>query len=189
VARTEQLQPADWAQAALEAIAERGIGALSVERLASRLGVSKGSFYWHFPDRAALVEAAALYWEETGTAAGQRVMQAIEDPGERLRRLFGEAFAYPRAGQIEAALTAHVNDPVVGPIIRRVTESRLAFTTRAFLELGFERPTARHRALIAYSAYLGMFAVRRADGRALATRRTVNAYLAELLTMLAAPAD
>jgi AcrR family transcriptional regulator len=187
VARTPQLKPDDWARAALETIAERGIGALSVERLAGQLGVSKGSFYWHFADRAALIEAAALYWEETGTAAGQRVMQAIEDPRERLRCLFADAFAYPRAGQVEAALTAHASDPVVGPIIRRVTESRLAFTTQAFLELGLELPTAKHRALLAYSAYLGMFAIRRADGRALPARRNLDAYLAELLAMLAAP--
>ena len=42
------LTAADWAEAALQLIAEKGLGALTVSALAARLGVTKGSFYWHF---------------------------------------------------------------------------------------------------------------------------------------------
>ena len=41
----------DWARAALEAIAEDGVTAVAVEPLARSLGVTKGSFYWHFANR------------------------------------------------------------------------------------------------------------------------------------------
>ena len=51
----------DWIQAGYAILAEEGIKALKIDRLCSRLGVTKGSFYWHFTDiasyRAALVEA------------------------------------------------------------------------------------------------------------------------------------
>ncbi len=49
------LTAADWAQAALQLIAEAGLGALTVEALAARLGVTKGSFYWHFKGRSDLL--------------------------------------------------------------------------------------------------------------------------------------
>jgi AcrR family transcriptional regulator len=184
----EALQPGDWARAAIEAIAERGVAAVTIEGLAADLGVSKGSFYWHFADRAALIEAALARWEEAGTEAGQRALDSVADPGERLRRLFAEAFGYPRAGQVEAALVADAGNPVVVAVLRRVTESRLSFTTQAFVELGFDRATARHRALVAYSAYLGSFAMRRSDPRAAPARRNLDAYLRELLAMLTARA-
>ena len=61
--------PSDWARAALEAIAEGGMSAVTVEALGPKVGASKGSFYWHFQDRAALLEAALELWEEERTEA------------------------------------------------------------------------------------------------------------------------
>ena len=59
-ARNARLSADDWAQAALDLIAEQGVSAVAVEPLARRLGVTKGSFYWHFPSRDALLQAASL---------------------------------------------------------------------------------------------------------------------------------
>ena len=56
------LTATDWAEAALHLIAEAGLGALTVEALAVRLGVTKGSFYWHFKGRAELLAAALGRW-------------------------------------------------------------------------------------------------------------------------------
>jgi len=57
------LTAADWAEAALQLIAEAGLGALTVETLAARLGVTKGSFYWHFKGRSELLADALGRWE------------------------------------------------------------------------------------------------------------------------------
>jgi AcrR family transcriptional regulator len=59
------LRPEDWTNAALEAIADGGTGKVAVEALARELGATKGSFYWHFRNRDALLEAALARWEET----------------------------------------------------------------------------------------------------------------------------
>ena len=58
-----RLSAEDWALAALDVIAESGLAAVAVEPLARRLGVTKGSFYWHFPSREALLVAALERWE------------------------------------------------------------------------------------------------------------------------------
>ncbi|MEO6264178.1 MAG: helix-turn-helix domain-containing protein, partial [Luteimonas sp.] len=86
--RTGRLSADDWAQAALDLIAEQGVAAVAVEPLARRLGVTKGSFYWHFPSRDALLQAALERWEkvEQETVFGQ--LEAVPDPRERLHALF-----------------------------------------------------------------------------------------------------
>ena len=60
---TDRLTRSDWERAALQAIAESGMNAVAVEPLARRLGVTKGSFYWHFANREALMAAAITRWE------------------------------------------------------------------------------------------------------------------------------
>ena len=74
-----------WIEAALDALGEGGVGAVAVEPLAARLGVTKGSFYWHFPSREALLVAALERWEamEQETVFGK--LEAISDPRARLK--------------------------------------------------------------------------------------------------------
>jgi AcrR family transcriptional regulator len=83
-----RLSAADWEQAALDLIAAQGVGAVAVEALARRLGVTKGSFYWHFPTREALLKVALERWErqDTDNVLGQ--VEPIADARARLSELF-----------------------------------------------------------------------------------------------------
>ena len=62
-----QLQRFDWLQIALEVFIAEGIEAVRVTRLAEELGVTRGSFYWHFNNRNDLIEALVTYWREKNT--------------------------------------------------------------------------------------------------------------------------
>src|SRR5690606_6204362 len=86
--RSGRLSAEDWAQAALDLIAEQGVAAVAVEPLARRLGVTKGSFYWHFPSREALLQAALERWEHVEQEAVFGALERVPDPRERLRALF-----------------------------------------------------------------------------------------------------
>jgi AcrR family transcriptional regulator len=57
------LQRKDWIAAAVARLSDHGIEAVRVEALARVLGVSKGSFYWHFRNRMDLLEQILLSWE------------------------------------------------------------------------------------------------------------------------------
>ena len=61
------LTSSDWIEGALQLIAEAGLQALTVEALAVRLGVTKGSFYWHFKGRSELLAGALMRWEHRAT--------------------------------------------------------------------------------------------------------------------------
>src|SRR3546814_1971029 len=98
--RKGRLSAEDWAQAALDLIAENGVAAVAVEPLARRLGVTKGSFYWHFPSRDALLQAALERWESVEQEAVFGPLETIPDPRERLRNLFQQ-------GRSEEHTSAH----------------------------------------------------------------------------------
>jgi AcrR family transcriptional regulator len=152
-----RLSAGDWIAAAMEAIVERGVGAVAVEPLAVQLRATKGSFYHHFPNRDALVVAALEEWERSQTEAVIERLDLIPDPGERLRAVLAAAFADRPGGMRDAALLASATLPLVKPIVQRVTARRLRYFTDRYVELGFPKPRARRRAVMLYLSYIGLF--------------------------------
>ncbi|MDQ3510777.1 MAG: TetR/AcrR family transcriptional regulator [Pseudomonadota bacterium] len=153
--RSGRLRAEDWAQAALDLIAEQGVAAVAVEPLARRLGVTKGSFYWHFPSRDALLVAALERWEkvEQETVFGQ--LEAIADPSQRLRALFGVVAHEYKSHVIYSELLKALDHPAVQPVIGRVSQRRLDYLTASFRQAGLSRTDAQHRARLTYAAYVG----------------------------------
>jgi AcrR family transcriptional regulator len=144
-ART-RLSRQDWVNAALEAIAEGGLAAVAVVPLAERLGATKGSFYWHFPSREALIEAALAAWEQTTTSAVVAEIEAAsQDPRQQLRLLFKRVTELAERDRIELALLATADHPTVLPALDRVTRRRIAFAAELFQRLGFPRADANRR--------------------------------------------
>jgi AcrR family transcriptional regulator len=159
-----------------------------VEALAPRLGASKGSFYWHFTDRPALVGAALELWEQQETADVIRALQELDSPQDRLRTFFDRVFGGPRAGAVDAALAADAHDPQVAAALQRVSRRRLKFLQETFTALGFDKPAASQRALAAYSAYLGLVTLRREAPRLVPARRAAReAHVTAQLDLLTRP--
>ena len=190
VADRKTLSAQDWAAAALHALATGGVAAVAVEPIAARLGTTKGSFYWHFSSRDALLEAALLRWERVETEDVIALVEAQPDARTRLRALLtlalGGHSAHPAGNEVELALQATAGHPLVAPVLARVTERRLGYLTGLFGELGFPRGPARQRSLLAYTAYLGHAQLAHSTpgtvptGQALA--RYVDAVIAVLVT-------
>jgi AcrR family transcriptional regulator len=173
-------------EAALEAIAEGGLAAVAIVPLAERLGATKGSFYWHFASRQALVEAALATWEQTTTSAVIAEIDAASgDPRQQLRLLFKRVTELAARDRIELALLATADHPTVRPVLDRVTRRRIAFTAELFHRLGFPRADAKRRALLAYSSYLGHTQLVHATPQLLPrTQAARRAYLNDVLDAL-----
>ena len=150
-----RLNADDWLVAALDEIAGHGVHALAVEPLARRLGVTKGSFYWHFENRDALLKGAIELWEKQEQETLFDVVEPIEDPRERLRRLFSRVGEEMRSHIIYGELLKALDHELVKPIMSRVVKRRLDFLARAFRQIGLDRQQAQHRALLCYSVYAG----------------------------------
>lgn len=144
----------DWIRAALDALAQGGVAAVAVDRLARALGATRGSFYWHFKDRSELIEVALEQWEQENTTQLIPEMDAIADPVERLRHLFREVYER-QVDAVEIALASAADEPLVAPVCARVTRTRLNFLHRIFTDLGLPDAEAGARAWLAYSFYIG----------------------------------
>jgi len=156
---TDRLAPEDWTRVALEAIADNGISNVAVERLARELGTTKGSFYWHFKDRSALIEAALERWERQYTDDIIERLSGVDDPRERFRGLLTSAFHDHPGVLIDANLLAFASDPTVGPMLERVAKKRLSFVDQIFAQAGVTGGS--DRALLAFTAYIGLSQLRR----------------------------
>ncbi|MEV6393386.1 TetR/AcrR family transcriptional regulator [Streptomyces sp. NPDC051907] len=182
-----RLSAHDWADAALAAIGERGLAGVAVEPLAVRLGATKGSFYWHFANRDALIEAALARWEEIGTEEIITGLEAEPDPEKRLRELFARATASAAEDALEVSLLATAGDPQVAAVLTRVTERRVGYLAQLFEELGFPPEQARERGLFAYTGYLGHTQLSHAVPQTLPTGEARAAYLKSVVDVLLRP--
>ncbi len=176
-ANRESLTAERWALAALDAIAQSGIEAVAVEPLARRLGVTKGSFYWHFRNRSALLAAALKLWERRETEEILERAASEQDPRARIERLFREADGSERAGRLHLALVAACKNPQVDAAVRRVSDRRLGFLVNCYSALGLAAQEAQHWATLSYSVFLGTLQLRRDAPRAIPGGDEFRAYL------------
>jgi len=150
----------DWVLAAMKVLVRKGVTAVAVEPLARSLGVTKGSFYWHFKDRAALLTELLKHWE---TVATQQVMDAVEAQGgraaDRLETLMFRTSQHPEAPGLEAAIRAWgASDTRVRKVLERVDARREEYVTDLLVEHGLRPVQARRRSRILYLALIGEFA-------------------------------
>jgi AcrR family transcriptional regulator len=179
----------DWVEAALAALAADGLAGVAVEPLARTLQATKGSFYWHFADRAALIRAVLERWEERETTEVIQRINGLPSARSRLAALGAGAYASAAQGNAHAAVLAAAGDPLVGPVLRRVTQTRLAFLRAQYEELESSPREAAHLARLAYALYLGISELRRADPAGEPTGDALRSYLDLAVRLMLAPAD
>jgi len=151
-----RLSAGDWEQAALDLLAEQGVNGVAVEPLARRLGVTKGSFYWHFPSREALLKSALEHWEKQDQEAVFDQIDAISDPRQRLHELFRRTSREIRSHVIYSHLLKAMDHAVVQPLMERVSTRRVNYLLTGYRALGMSRRDAMNRARLAYAAYVGI---------------------------------
>lgn len=173
-----------WANAALRALAEDGVSAVAVEPLARRLGVTKGSFYWHYDSRDALLEAAMQRWEHNNARALGVYESDLPDPRERLKALFQAAFEPSALGGLIVHLAADREHPAVAPVLARVTRERIAYLSRIYAGIGLAEGAAHHQALLAYTAYIGLFQLMATTPDAVPEGEALLDYIAHMVDAL-----
>jgi AcrR family transcriptional regulator len=155
----KRLGPQEWIGQALRTLAADGVEAVRIERLATALHVTKGSFYWHFADRGALLAATLEAWKARATAD---VIAQVEAgggaPRDRMKTLLGIVFGAD--GRLELQIRAWAaNDDLALTAQHEIDGLRTGYVRSLFLELGFDPPEASARAQFAYLALIGQYAL------------------------------
>lgn len=151
-----RLDAAAWTEAALEALASKGIDGVRVEILAKELGGTKGSFYWHFKDRDALLESVLAHWRRRATLALiERYDKGDAPPEVRLGRLLqlplvGRRSALGADQELAIRLWGR-RDERAKSALREVDDLRLRYLEQKIQECGIEAEEAKARAVLGYS--------------------------------------
>lgn len=157
-ARTGPLDAAAWIAAALDVLATDGINAVRVERLAKALSVTKGSFYWHFADRRALIDALIAQWAAGRISAIRAQAPHVGEPALALRALTDlyTRRSNARGLAIELAIRALArNDEVAARAVQAVDTERLQQVAALFEQLGWTKREASARAVMVYAYLFG----------------------------------
>ena len=151
---SDQLSAKDWLDQGLKTLAGQGFTALKAEPLAKAMGVSRGSFYWHFADIGAYHAAILNHWREV---AAEAIIANIEAAAKQddplallLRRVFGERLTLEKAVRTWASVDATARAAVLA-----IDRRRLGYVENLLAQSGLPTDVARARAQILYWAFLG----------------------------------
>jgi AcrR family transcriptional regulator len=153
------LSVSDWVAAGTDILAEENVRGVQIPALCQQLGVTKGSFYWHFGSLADLLRRLLEHWRQRATLdIIGRLTGTKMEAGETLRVLL----ALPRKSRSRtaAALEASVRDwarrdDEAARAVHEVDRLRLRFFEQMFRARGFEGKELTARAYVAYCMMLG----------------------------------
>ena len=150
---TSRLTRNDWLHAALETMRASGVDGVKVSPLATQIGVTTGSFYWHFKNRRELLEELLDYWERTMTDAAIEEARRFEGPPkERILFLMTRVMVDDLAGYDLPIWHWAQSDIGARRVFQRALDKRFAFAAWMFLEAGFSQQQAeiRGRMMVVY---------------------------------------
>jgi AcrR family transcriptional regulator len=151
----DQLSARDWLDQGLKVLTRSGFTALKAEPLAKAMGVSRGSFYWHFADIGAFHAAILARWREV---AAEQIIADVEAASRNegalphlVRRAFGGRLDLERAVRNWAAF-----DAMAKSALRAIDRRRLSYVEGLLRAAGLAPKVARARAQILYWAFIGL---------------------------------
>ena len=133
-----QLSREAWLQRALEVLRDEGIQGVRVERLARDLGVTKGSFYWHFADRDELWQGLLEFWSEIYNDVVTRNPEFQQGDAADVLLQAMTMIRHEGLDRFELAIRAWADhDPMADQAVRKVYAHRIEFISGLFRRMGF----------------------------------------------------
>lgn len=157
----KQLQRFDWLRQALETFVAEGIDAVRITRLADDLGVTRGSFYWHFENREDLIDALVRFWKDKNTPAIARAANEASNLADGIFRFFETCID---AALFDPRLDLAIREwsrrsPVIRARLDREDTARIEALRDFYTRFGFAMPDALIRARVLYYSQIGFYAL------------------------------
>ena len=150
-ASQSRLSREEWLKQALDILAEKHNALLNIDALVKRMGVTKGSFYWHFKDRDDFLTQLLDYWVyEFNEKVPEALNKAVgdQDAKIRLRFLLAYLVEHDCAKYDMLVRSWAAQDPKVDKVLVKIDKLRLNTVTALFTEIGFSDTDAKIRAHI-----------------------------------------
>lgn len=150
----KRLTQQDWIDFGLTTLARSGFQALKAEILARNLGVSRGSFYWHFADLETFHAQVIEHWRQVATEAIIAGLGRYDSREQRLDVLLRGAFGHSARLEIRMRAWADEN-ALAARVLKDIDRRRTAYIEQLLTEAGIPPAFAATRAQLLYWAYLG----------------------------------
>ena len=156
-----QLQRFDWLLKALETFVEEGIDSIRITRLANELGVTRGSFYWHFQNREDLIDSLVSFWKDKNTAAIADSVAQASNLADGIFRFFeiciDDSQFDPR---LDLALREWARRSTeIRALLDGEDETRIEALRQFYLRFDYPMPQALIRARVLYYSQIGFYAL------------------------------
>jgi AcrR family transcriptional regulator len=137
----------------------RGVERVRVDALARSLKITRGSFYWHFPNRKTLLDGLLEDWSVRNTAPFLAAAAQRRSAEERFRAIVD---IWLDESEYDPAYDAAVREWArtsarVASIVRRVDRRRLDLLAKICADLGYDPLEAEIRARITYFHQVGYY--------------------------------
>jgi AcrR family transcriptional regulator len=188
--RAHRVRPANsplgreiWLDTARRALIEEGTAGIEINKLAKRLGSSRGGFYWFFKDRMQLLDELLQLWARTSTILFERVVQRHNEDG--LQQYLAMTNLWVDETEYDPRWDSAIRDwartsPKVRSVVQTVDRRRIAILEQIFERIGYEGKEANIRARVMYYHQVGYYAMGVRESRS--ARRALLPYYTMVLT-------
>jgi AcrR family transcriptional regulator len=172
-----------WLETARQALIQEGTAGVEINKLAKRLGVSRGGFYWFFKDRAQLLNELLAYWVKAGTVLFERILQ---DPGRNgMEEYLAMTHLWIDENEYDPKWDGAVRDwarisETARKVVQAVDAKRIAVLEQIFTDMGYKGKEAHIRARVMYYHQVGYYAMGVQESRR--KRRALIPYYRKVLT-------
>ena len=172
-----------WLDTARRALIEEGTAGVEVNKLAKRLGSSRGGFYWFFKDRAQLLEELLAYWARTSTVLFEEILKR---PGRNgVEKYLAMINLWIDEKEYDPKWDGAVRDwartsEAVRKVVQEVDQKRIAVLEQIFNDMGYAGKEAHIRARVMYYHQVGYYAMGVQESQR--ERRLLTPYYQKVLT-------
>lgn len=158
----QRLSPQDWLAAAEKRLISGGIDSVKIGLLAKDLGVTRGSFYWHFKDRGHLLDVMLASWHSFSLGVFDDLL--LKEGSCGMDEFLRLVHLWIDEEHFDAGLEAAIRDWArvsedVAEVVKDVDEGRIKAIKRIFLDFGYEDDEAFIRARITYFHQVGYYTI------------------------------
>lgn len=151
-----------WLDTARQALIEEGTAGIEVNKLAKRLGSSRGGFYWFFRDRAQLLDELVQYWADSSTVLFERVLNGHQ--GNGIEQYLAMTNLWVDENEYNPKWDGAIRDwartsKAVRKVVEVVDQERIAVLEQIFRNIGYEGTEANVRARVMYYHQVGYYAL------------------------------
>jgi AcrR family transcriptional regulator len=151
-----------WLDTARRALIEEGTAGIEINKLAKRLGSSRGGFYWFFKDRAQLLDELVQHWAQTSTILFERVLDGYQRDG--LAEYLAMTNLWVDEEEYDPKWDGAIRDwartsETVRKVVHEVDQRRISVLEEIFQHLGYRGKEANVRARVMYYHQVGYYAM------------------------------